>query len=72
MAHAEALTLPADLFPYQPCGSRVWQLRDNVSLYDAWYVVLAELLDAPLVTLDLRLARAPGTRCDFILPPPRP
>ncbi len=42
---------------------RVWQLRDSVRGWDAFYVVLAEALDAPLVTLDARLARAPGPTC---------
>ena len=42
---------------------RVWALRDNLSAYDATYVALAEALDAPLVTADARLARAPGPRC---------
>ena len=37
---------------------RAWQLRHNLSFYDGLYVALAELLDAPLVTLDRRLARA--------------
>jgi predicted nucleic acid-binding protein len=40
--------------------SRAWQLRENVSFYDALYVALAEMLDVPLVTLDTRLAGAPG------------
>ena len=39
---------------------RVWQLRDNLTAYDAIYVVLAELLDAPLLTLDAALAISPG------------
>lgn len=39
---------------------RAWQLRNNVSFYDGIYVALAEMLDAPLVTLDRRLARAVG------------
>ena len=42
---------------------RVWDLRDNLSAYDATYVALAEALEAPLVTADARLARAPGPRC---------
>ena len=42
---------------------RVWQLRDVVRGWDAFYVVLAEALDATLLTLDARLARAPGPRC---------
>lgn len=41
---------------------RVWELRVNLSAYDASYVALAEALDAPLLTFDGRLARAPGHR----------
>jgi predicted nucleic acid-binding protein len=43
--------------------ARIWELRRNVSAYDATYVALAEALDCPLVTGDGRLARAPGPRC---------
>lgn len=39
---------------------RVWQLRHNLSAYDAVYVALAELIGAPLITRDSRLAAAPG------------
>jgi len=46
-----------------PLADRAWELRDNVSFYDALYVALAESLDAPLVTVDARLAQAPGPRC---------
>lgn len=49
-------------YPHTPLVERVWSLRDNLSAYDAAYVALAETLDAPLVTLDARLARAPGIR----------
>lgn len=42
---------------------RIWQLRDNLSAYDASYVAVAEALEVPLVTADARLARAPGPRC---------
>lgn len=38
----------------------MWRLRDNLTAYDAAYVALAEALDAPLLTLDARLAAAPG------------
>lgn len=46
--------------PHDVLLSRVWQLRENLTAYDAVYVALAEALDAPLVTLDARLAAAPG------------
>lgn len=42
---------------------RIWALRENLSAYDATYVALAETLEAPLVTADGRLGRAPGPRC---------
>ncbi|HEX4437687.1 MAG TPA: type II toxin-antitoxin system VapC family toxin [Solirubrobacteraceae bacterium] len=42
---------------------RIWELRENLSAYDACYVALAELLDCPLVTADKLLSRAPGIRC---------
>lgn len=41
---------------------RVWELRANLTAYDAAYVALAEALDAPLLTRDRRLAAAPGHR----------
>lgn len=43
---------------------RIWELRADVSAYDAAYVAAAELREATLVTGDRRLARAPGLRCD--------
>ena len=69
LAHADLLALRIELFPYAPFASRAWELRDNVTCYDAWYVALAETLDAPLATLDVRLSRATGPRCRFQLPP---
>lgn len=42
---------------------RVWELRDDLSAYDAGYVALAEALDCGLITADARLSRAPGLRC---------
>ncbi len=50
-----------------PFLERVWQLRDNLTTYDAWYVALAERLEEPLLTADGRLARAPGLRCQVTL-----
>lgn len=71
LAHEDLVALRVDLFPYEPHARRVWQLRDNLTAYDAWYVALAEALGTPLVTLDERIARAPGPRCAFRLPPTR-
>lgn len=48
-------------------ADRAWELRENVSFYDGLYVALAEALEAPLVTLDSRLARAPGVRAEIEL-----
>lgn len=48
--------------------STIWELRDNLSSCDAGYVALAEAIDAPLVTLDVRLAQAPGLACAIEFP----
>jgi predicted nucleic acid-binding protein len=68
LAHDDLVALRIELFPYQPFATRVWQLRSNMSAYDAWYVALAESLDAGLATLDAKLSRALGARCEFLLP----
>jgi len=70
LAHAELVARRIELFPYAPLASRVWELRSNVTAYDGWYVALAEALSAPLITLDHKLTRAPGLRCEFTVPPP--
>jgi predicted nucleic acid-binding protein len=49
-------------YPHTPLMGRIWELRENLTTYDAAYVALAEALDAPLVTMDARLAQAPGIR----------
>lgn len=46
--------------PHAPLLDRMWAMRHNLTAYDALYVALAEVLDAPLVTTDRRLASAPG------------
>jgi len=43
--------------------TRVWELRDNMTAYDATYIALAEELGCELLTADARLARAPGPTC---------
>lgn len=47
-------------YPHDPLLPRVWELRTSVTAYDAVYLALAEVLEAPLLTLDRRLARARG------------
>jgi len=68
LAHADLLQLRVQFFPYEPVAARAWVLRENLTTYDAWYVALAEALEVPLATLDLRLSRAPGPRCEFVVP----
>jgi predicted nucleic acid-binding protein len=63
----DLLDLPLVVYPAMPLLRRCWDLRANVTAYDACYVALAEVLDAPLLTADRRLANAPGTRCRFEL-----
>jgi predicted nucleic acid-binding protein len=48
---------------------RVWELRENVSAYDASYLALAEALECSLLTADARLGRAPGLRCPVTVVP---
>jgi predicted nucleic acid-binding protein len=69
MAHADLLDIRVELFPYGPFAPRVWELGDNLTSYDAWYVALAEFLGSRVATLDLKLARATGPRCSFETPP---
>ena len=45
-------------YPHEPLIPRIWELRDNLTAYDAAYVALAEALDAPLLTRDTRLAES--------------
>lgn len=71
LAHGDLLDLRVQLFAYEPFGPRVWELRDSLSAYDAWYVALAESLHAPLATLDQRLAQSPGPTCPFLTPTDR-
>ena len=47
---------------HEPLTLRIWDLRQNLTAYDAAYVALAEALGAPLLTRDRRLASAPGVR----------
>ena len=58
--------LGGETFEFAELAKRVWELRHNMSTYDASYIALAELLEVPLLTLDDRLRAAPGVRCEFV------
>lgn len=68
LAHADLLDLRVTLVAYETVAVRAWELRHNLTAYDAWYVAVAELLNAPLATLDQRLVNASGPTCDFRTP----
>jgi predicted nucleic acid-binding protein len=53
--------------PHTQLAERIWELRHNLTPYDASYVALAELLEAPLITIDSRLAKATGPTCEINL-----
>lgn len=59
----DLLAFPITVYPTTPLLRRVWELRPNVTAYDACYVALAEAVGRPLLTADQRLANAPGIRC---------
>ncbi len=65
LARFDLVQLPLRRAPHAPLLARCWELRDNLTVYDAAYVALAELLDVVLVTADARLAHAPGPRCEI-------
>jgi predicted nucleic acid-binding protein len=67
-AHADLLDLPIEFWPYELLAQRIWELRQNLSSYDAAYVALAEALDADLVTLDRRIQGAPWLGCAIVCP----
>lgn len=66
-AVGDLAALPADRYPLLPFMPRAYELRANVSAYNATYVALAEELDCTLVTADRRLASAPGPRCPIVV-----
>ena len=63
LALADLVDLPLQRAPHRKLLTRCWELRANLTVYDAAYVALAEVLDADLLTGDARLAKAPGPRC---------
>jgi predicted nucleic acid-binding protein len=67
LALRDLLDLPLQRARPAPLLARCWELRANLTAYDAAYVALAEALDAPLLTGDRRIAGAPGIRCQVRL-----
>lgn len=67
-AHTDLIDLASEQWPYELLATRAWQLRHNLTTYDASYVALAELLEATLVTLDRRIGRAPDLHCTIASP----
>ena len=55
--------LPLERVSHRHLLARCWELRENLTVYDAAYVALAELMDVPLITADKGIGRVPGVRC---------
>jgi predicted nucleic acid-binding protein len=67
LALTDLVELPLRRASHRPLLARCWELTQNVTVYDAAYVSLAELLDVALLTADARLPGAPGLRCEIDL-----
>ena len=67
LALADLADLPMERASHRPLLQRCWELRNNLTIYDAVYVALAEALGTPFLTADTRLANAPGVRCTIEL-----
>ena len=72
LALDDLAALPAQRAPHRPLLARCWELRNNLTLYDAAYVALAEAMHATLLTGDRRLARAAGPQCSIEVLRPAP
>lgn len=71
-ARTDFARLAITRYPHQGLADRMWELRHNLTAYDAAFVVLSEMLDAPLITTDRRLAEAPGHHSQVeVFAPPR-
>jgi predicted nucleic acid-binding protein len=63
VARVQARATRTIQYPFEPFSDRVWELRANLTVVDAWYVALAEWLGTDLVTAGERLASSSGPRC---------
>ncbi len=66
-ALSDLAEIPLERFAHTHLLARIWQLHETLTPYEAAYVALAELLGAPLLTADRRLARSPGPTCRFVV-----
>ena len=71
LALADLAAAPLTRAPHQPLLARCWELRDNLTIYDATYVALAEALGADFLTGDVQLANATGPLCHIEVLSPR-
>jgi len=67
LALAEFLQAPIQRYTHESLVPRIWQLRQNLTAYDASYVALAEALGVDLLTIDRGIGGAPGIRCRVVL-----
>lgn len=66
-ARADFEQLTITRYGHEALAARIWELRENLTAYDAAFVVLAEALEVPLLTCDRRLTTAPGHGADLEL-----
>ncbi|WP_026929850.1 type II toxin-antitoxin system VapC family toxin [Glycomyces tenuis] len=69
LAFQDLRDMAIHLEPFSVVATRIWELRESVTAYDASYVAVAEWRRAPLLTADRRLTRSNGPKCEFITPP---
>jgi predicted nucleic acid-binding protein len=67
LAIAEFLLAPIQRYTHHSLVPRIWQLRSNLTAYDAAYVALAEALGTDLLTIDRGISGAPGIRCRVVV-----
>jgi len=67
LALEDLRALRMERVPHRTLLTRCWELRDNLTVYDAAYVALAEVLNVTLLTADARLASASGSSCEIEL-----
>ena len=72
LALDDLVALPAPRAPHRPLLPRCWELRDNLTIYGAAYIALAETMNTTLLTGDRKLARTPGPQCPIEIFQPAP